>query len=258
MARLMRPVSLQEQRRSGPKASQVSVWVAGQYCAVETVARVKDPEQQRRLMSIIVEDVERLDRLISDISDASRLDAELARQDATPVDLKHLLTDLVNISTQIRKNDKDVKISLQIDPASTGKSGFVVSGHDLRIGQVITNLLSNAIKFTEQGSVTVCCDLESEDDFMTIEIKDTGVGISNDGLTILFEAYKQVGEIQQRTRGTGLGLAISRAVVERHGGEIWATSSVGEGSTFFARLPRRGPPPASPEIPSTEEQDLDG
>ncbi len=127
-----------------------------------------------------------------------------------------------------------------------------------RIGQVITNLLSNAIKFTEQGSVTVSCDFGADDGSLTIEVKDTGVGIGEDGLNVVFEAYKQVGEIKKRSRGTGLGLAISRAVVERHGGEIWATSSLGEGSSFFARLPqvaRPASPASSPDDVGGDERD---
>ena len=128
-----------------------------------------------------------------------------------------------------------------------------------RIGQVLTNLLSNAIKFTEEGSVTVSCDFESDRDFLTIEVMDTGVGISEDGLNVVFEAYKQVGEIKKRRRGTGLGLAISRAVVERHGGEIWATSSLGKGSSFFARVPKTGPPSSSGVMPDDAKSgDLDG
>ncbi|MGB1700116.1 MAG: sensor histidine kinase, partial [Nannocystaceae bacterium] len=190
--------------------------------------------------------------LIDDIVDVTMVETGEFSLSLEEEDLVPRIREIVSIHRPL-VHDKAIQLEFYV----RGESRPILCD-GRRIGQVITNLLSNAIKFTEEGSVTVSCDLESEDDFMTIEIKDTGVGISNDGLTIIFEAYKQVGEIQQRTRGTGLGLAISRAVVERHGGEIWATSSVGEGSTFFARLPRSGPPPASPEVAIREEKELDG
>ena len=125
--------------------------------AVETLPLAKSDESKKRLLDIIQHDVRRLDRLISDISDASRLDAELARSDAQPVDLEKLLADMVDISRQIRAAKKPVQIDLVVDRKAGSKQNFIVSGHDLRLGQIITNLVENARSFVpvDSGIITI-------------------------------------------------------------------------------------------------------
>src|SRR5215831_5538234 len=109
--------------------------------AVETLPLAKSEDSRRRLLAVIQHDVKRLDRLISDISDASRLDAELQRQEVVPVDIAKLLNTLVTIANEVRK-DSDIRVSLKFE--NGGPSDFIIPGHDSRLGQVIDNLIDNA------------------------------------------------------------------------------------------------------------------
>ncbi len=115
--------------------------------AVETLPLAKNEKSRSRLMEIIQHDVRRLDRLITDISDASRLDAELARDDAAKVDLRKFIGDLVAVSQDVGRNKKQVAIEFKPAKLPQGAKGYFVQGHDLRLGQVITNLIENARSF---------------------------------------------------------------------------------------------------------------
>jgi signal transduction histidine kinase len=115
-----------------------------------------------------------------------------------------------------------------------------------RIVQVVINLLSNALKFTDNGSVTVSarsrsendCPAENGEDFITVSIVDTGIGIAEKDRNNVFEKFKQVGDtLTDRPKGTGLGLPICKQIVEHHGGKIWVESSLGKGSIFSFVLP---------------------
>jgi signal transduction histidine kinase len=107
-----------------------------------------------------------------------------------------------------------------------------------KVKQVLLNLLSNALKFTpEGGAIDVCAGAHA--DRVEISVTDTGVGIAPEDLEAVFEEFRQVGTAAKKIEGTGLGLAISRKFIELHGGKIWVTSQVGEGSTFAFTLPRR-------------------
>src|SRR5262245_29179427 len=124
--------------------------------AVETLPVARTEESRGRLLSIIQHDVQRLDRLISDISDASRLDAELQRQEAVPVDLAKLLNTLVGVANELKRDD-DVKVTLRFEGGG-GIRAFEVPGHDSRLGQVVDNLIENARSFSPPGgTVSVAC-----------------------------------------------------------------------------------------------------
>ena len=118
--------------------------------AVETLPIAKTDEQRARLLGVIKHDVKRLDRLISDISDASRLDAELAREETEPVDIGKLLETVVSIARETRVKDKRM-IQLALDRGRWGKDAFYVLGHDSRLGQVFNNLVDNALSFSPPG-----------------------------------------------------------------------------------------------------------
>jgi two-component system, OmpR family, sensor histidine kinase ChvG len=198
--------------------------------AVETLPLAKSPESQKRLMDIIQHDVKRLDRLITDISDASRLDAELARQDSQKVDLKALLTNLVAAASEVRRN-KDVAITLEVGKLPGGKRSFTIPGHDLRIGQVVTNLLENARSFVPQGKGKIVVKLEPTADFMRILVEDNGPGISSENTDRIFERFytdRPAGE--EFGQNSGLGLSISRQIIQAHGGTINAENII-DGST---------------------------
>lgn len=211
--------------------------------AVETLPLARNENSRARLLAVIEHDVRRLDRLISDISDASRLDAELQRQDAAPVDMRHLLDTLASVANETRQNN-NVTVHLRFEGAPN--TSFWAPGHDSRLGQVISNLLSNACSFSpEGGSVHVTCRrLKSN---IEITVDDEGPGIRADALEKIFERFYTDRPHQGFGQNSGLGLSISKQIVEAHGGRIWAenrtgpTDSDGEtpviGARFVVQLP---------------------
>lgn len=212
--------------------------------AVETLPLAKTDTSRGRLMDVIQHDVKRLDRLISDISDASRLDAELQRQEAVSVDLKQLLEMVVGLAQDVRKDD-GVTVSLAFDRAAGAPSDFTIAGHASRLGQVVDNLVSNARSFSPAGSsVRVLC--RRLKDGAEIVVDDDGPGIRPDALARIFERFYTDRPHQGFGQNSGLGLSISRQIVEAHGGRIWAENRTepGEdgtprvtGARFVVRLP---------------------
>src|SRR3984893_12395835 len=122
--------------------------------------------------------------------------------------------------------------SIALDLVDSDASLPAIIDHD-RIFQVLSNLLANAVKFTEGGG-KISVSATALDDEVQVTVTDTGIGIPEEDLTRIFELYRQLGSSRD---GLGLGLYISKAVVEKHGGRIWATSRVGVGSTFFFTVP---------------------
>ncbi|NLS05909.1 HAMP domain-containing protein [Rhizobium sp. P32RR-XVIII] len=212
--------------------------------AVETLPLARSDDSKKRLMDVIQHDVRRLDRLISDISDASRLDAELARVDAGSVDLEHFLSDLIDVSRQIRHKNKEVQIELSIERKPGVKTRFVVNGHDLRIGQIITNLIENARSFVpdEGGRITV--RLFRTRSRCIVYIDDNGPGIQAENIDRIFERfYTDRPESEGFGQNSGLGLSISRQIAEAHGGSLRAENIIDAetaeviGARFILALP---------------------
>lgn len=206
--------------------------------AVETLPIAQRPESRDRLLAVIEHDVRRLDRLISDISDASRLDAELARADMSLVDLDRILDAVVGIANQVKGED-GVRVSLAVirsGPFEEGyKTAFQVLGHDSRLGQVFNNLIDNARSFSPPGgSVRVVLrpakdyapNGESRDGFDVI-IDDDGPGIAADAFERIFERFYTDRPNQGFGQNSGLGLSISRQIIEAHGGRITAVNRIG-------------------------------
>ncbi|HXL13228.1 MAG TPA: sensor histidine kinase [Bradyrhizobium sp.] len=212
--------------------------------AVETLPLARSENSRVRLLAVIEHDVKRLDRLISDISDASRLDAELQRQDMTAVDLRRLLTTLTSVANETRLGD-NIAVDVRFEGRGAGDT-FSVPGHDSRLGQVISNLLANARSFSEAGGkVCIACRrLRSE---IEIIIDDDGPGISEDALERIFERFYTDRPHQGFGQNSGLGLSISKQIIEAHGGRIWAENRTGRhgtdgpptvmGARFVVRLP---------------------
>jgi len=212
--------------------------------AVETLPLARSENSRARLLAVIEHDVKRLDRLISDISDASRLDAELQRQDMTAVDLRRLLTTLTSVANETRLGD-NIAVDVRFEGRGAGDT-FSVPGHDSRLGQVISNLLANARSFSEAGGkVCIACRrLRSEIEIM---IDDDGPGISEDALERIFERFYTDRPHQGFGQNSGLGLSISKQIIEAHGGRIWAENRTGRngadgppavmGARFVVRLP---------------------
>ena len=213
--------------------------------AVETLPLAKNKADRDRLIAVIQHDVNRLDRLISDISDASRLDAELQRREAEPVDLEKLLATVVDLSNEAAP-DGVAPVTLTItrnDP----QRGFFVEGHDSRLGQVITNLIDNARSFSpKDGSVRVAIRRDGRD--IEVIVDDDGPGVPPDNIERIFERF-YTDRVEQTGFGqnSGLGLSISRQIVDAHGGQLWAENRPADGhagriagARFVMTLPALG------------------
>ena len=190
--------------------------------AVETVARIDDPAQQRRLMTIILDDVQRLNRLITDISDASRIDAEMSRADAEPVSMRELLTAIADIHSATADGDAP-----RIEVVAREGDSLMVLGMEGRLGQVLRNLLSNAISFSPPGgAITLSGWRERGHIYVTVE--DEGPGIPPDKLKAIFERfYSERPEGEKFGTHSGLGLSISHQIIEAHGGTLTADNMIG-------------------------------
>lgn len=205
--------------------------------AIETLRRIDDPTQQRRLLSIIAEDVVRLDRLISDISDASRVDAELSRTAAEAMDVGPILTTLAAIHDATR-GDRDPAIVLSIPPKP-----LKVRAVEGRLVQVLRNLIGNALSFSPPGGHIrlAACEVGSS---VEIAVEDEGPGIPPAKLEHVFDRfYSERPAGEQFGQHSGLGLSISRQIVEALKGKIAAENrqdAAGRvlGARFTIRLPR--------------------
>ncbi|MCS0457037.1 MAG: sensor histidine kinase [Rhizobium sp.] len=212
--------------------------------AVETLPLAKTDDSKKRLLDVIQHDVRRLDRLISDISDASRLDAELARVDAGSVDLEILLRDLIDVSRQIRSRKKEVQIEFAIERKPGVKTRFVVNGHDLRIGQIVTNLIENARSFVPEHDGRITVRLVRTRSRCIVYVEDNGPGIQAENIDRIFERfYTDRPESEGFGQNSGLGLSISRQIAEAHGGSLRAENIIDPeserllGARFILALP---------------------
>lgn len=208
--------------------------------AVETLPLARTDESRKRLLEVIQHDVRRLDRLISDISDASRLDAELQRQDATPVDMATLVETVAGMSNETRR-DSQARIELDLPATKAAKDQCYVFGHDSRLAQVLTNLIDNARSFSPANG-TVRIALRRSQDSVLVTVDDDGPGIPDHALERIFERfYTDRPEEQGFGQNSGLGLSISRQIVEAHDGTIWAENrtrgTTAGGARFTVKLP---------------------
>ena len=204
--------------------------------ATETLPIVRDQESRMRLMDIIQHDVKRLDRLISDISDASRLDAELAREDSGPVDLDELLRATVSLYNDIHLDDLP-EVSLEIERAP-GTYPYRIIGHDSRLHQVMVNLIENAISFSPpRGRVTVTARRRGTN--IEILIEDEGPGIPPENLERIFERFYTDRPHETFGQNSGLGLNISRQIIAAHGGRLYAENRPAPGAETGAANTKR-------------------
>jgi len=218
--------------------------------AVETFAYTRNDEQRARLIAIITDDVKRLDRLITDISDASRLDAELVRSQAEPVDMAQLLSTVVSLCQETRRPGEP-GVTLNVSPPPKGvdpKTAYTVLGHDNRLGQVVRNLLDNGRSFSPPES-TVAVRLRRNGRFVEIRVEDEGPGLNADNLETIFQRFYTDRPEGSFGKNSGLGLSISKQIVEAYKGEIWAENRLGKappngerpilGARFVVRIPAK-------------------
>ncbi|MFN3574559.1 MAG: stimulus-sensing domain-containing protein [Phenylobacterium sp.] len=207
--------------------------------AVETLGLVQDPAARERLMAVLQNDVQRLDRLVTDISNASRLDAELSRQAPTPVDLRRLASDVVALY-QATVRPGEPRVVLQAPELG---EPMLVSGQEGALGQVLRNLIDNARSFSApDGEVRL--SLERARGQVKVIVDDDGPGVPTENLETIFQRF-----YTSRPKGaafggnSGLGLSIVRQIVQAHDGHVRAENRPGEtegdvaGARFVVTLP---------------------
>ncbi len=210
----------------------------------ESLDYARTDEERQQLVIQIQEELKRLNRLITDISNTSRLDAELALQETEPLDVRELLKGIVATFSDLFSDD-DRNVTLELAPPSRGSNPYVVLGHPGRLAQVMSNLLDNAMTFTAENTVVTVKAQEVDNDIEII-VEDEGPGVEEDKLEKIFSRFYTYRPTAESSRGnnSGLGLAIAREIVLAHDGKIWAENrSAGDpgkcaGARFVVRLPR--------------------
>ncbi|WP_188310355.1 hybrid sensor histidine kinase/response regulator [Arenimonas fontis] len=193
------------------------------------------PDQQEILRTAYTS-ARQMQRIVDDILDYSKLEANKVTLETTSFNLRELLDSVIRLMEKPAES-KGLRLSLQMDPAVR----LAVRGDPVRLRQVLTNLLSNAVKFTERGSVTLSVTRRGEgrtQHELRFEVADTGIGIPREGTDRLFRAFSQADASTTRLYGgTGLGLVICKRIVDLMGGSIGVESQPGRGSTFWFEIP---------------------
>lgn len=200
---------------------------------VETLedGAIEDKENNRRFLSVIRKNAQRMHHLIDDILELSSIEAGKVNVDPKQINLSAIVAEVfTNLSTKAQ--DKQIKLENEVS------KDILVRADVIRLEQILTNLIDNAIKFNrENGSITVTH--EEKDGKDLIHVADTGEGISSEHLQRIFERFYRTDRARSREiGGTGLGLAIVKHLARLHGGEVSAKSSLGKGSTFTIELSR--------------------
>lgn len=191
-------------------------------------------DKRTRAFTIIQDSTTRLTRFINDILDLAKIKAGKVDIRKTQMNLSSVLGEIVGLFQPLF-DKKNITGSVVVPPDFP-----ILPGDEEKIKQVITNLVSNAYKFTPEGGA-ITLSAESGNETVTINVRDTGIGIPPEFVGQLFERFKQVPGTREKVggpQGTGLGLAIAKGIVEAHGGKIWAESVVGQGSVFRFTLPK--------------------
>ena len=218
-----------------------------------------EPEQEE-LVKMIRSSGESLLHMINDILDFSKIESAKMELEELPVDLETLLGETVDV-LGYRAAEKGLELNFSIDSHLPKK----LVGDFQRIKQILVNLIGNAVKFTEKGEILVLASQVSrktergESTFLHLSVRDTGIGIPNDKLTQIFEAFTQVDvSTTRKYGGTGLGLAISRRLCRMMGGDVGCVSEEGKGSDFYFEIPLQVSPDDSAREAEMEALDLVG
>ncbi len=202
--------------------------------AVDTLETVHDPDLQAQLLAIVRDDVRRLDRLITDISDASRLDAQLSRAKFDPVDLHALLAGLIS-----QREARGVERGIRLRFDSTEPGPAIIAGEGARLERVFENLIVNALSFSPDDAV-VAISLAREQDEVVVRVEDEGPGVPEEAREAIFRRFHSIRPSSEDFgQHSGLGLAIARTIVEAHQGRIHVESREDRlsGARFVVRLP---------------------
>jgi two-component system sensor histidine kinase ChvG len=202
--------------------------------ALEAVGKVDDPDTRRKLTDIAVHDVQRIDRLVSEIADASRIDAELSRATFEPVDLAVMISNAVGA-----REHRMIDQAQTIDVTRKGNGPFVVMGVPTRLERVIENLIDNAVSFSPRGG-RIEIVISSNAGGITVQVLDEGPGIPAEEREMVFRRFHSVRpEAEGFGDHSGLGLAIARTIVEAHDGSLNIVDPPEgrEGACFIVALP---------------------
>ncbi|HYH02709.1 MAG TPA: ATP-binding protein, partial [Bacillota bacterium] len=201
---------------------------------VETIldGAIEDRETTRKFMTIIYQEAERLNHLIHDLLDISKLESGQMDVKQNEIRLKELIEEVI-VSLENRVRDKKLTLVKEIHAET-------MQGDEDLLREVIINLLDNAIKYTpEGGTVRVGCRETQEG--LNFYVEDTGIGIPKESISRIFERFYRVDKGRSREMGgTGLGLSIVKHIIERHGGKVKVTSEFGKGSKFLFVIPPKG------------------
>ena len=235
-----------EERFAADVAHEIKNPLASLGSAASALRSARRPEQRERLMGVIEHDLRRLDRLVSDISNASRLDGELVREAEAPFDLTRLLAGLAE-HMGLAAAERGVTLAADLPDGP-----IVVRGLEARLAQVFVNLIDNAVSFCEPGGA-VRLWARRRGGRVLVVVEDTGPGIPEAALSRVFERFYSERPEGQFGNNSGLGLAISKQIVEAHGGVIWAENIRAEAAR---EDPARGAddpdPPPPPDTGSCE------
>ncbi len=222
--------------------------------AIEHLLQIDRDPDRRHMLGMADQSAKRLRSLIDDILDFSRIEARKVEIEETPFDLRECVRQTVEMFAPPAR-EKGLRLEAEIAPEVTS----IVTGDPHRLGQILINLIGNAVKFTNEGEVRVC--VRPRGDVLEFSVADTGIGIPEDKLDLLFQSFSQVdASFTRQYGGTGLGLAISKGLVELMGGEISVQSRKRGGSVFTFSLPLKtveqscpAPAEAPPEAPAESQ-----
>jgi signal transduction histidine kinase len=191
--------------------------------------------EQRDKLAKISAGVDRLTKIVDNLSDLSSIASRRYTMDILPVSLKDLISEVARGIAFLAER-KGIRLSWEV-PADLP----MVYVDRARISQVILNIVNNAIKYTPPGG-RITIRAQDEKDHVLVSVHDTGIGIAKKDLENIFSGFYHAGyKLSYEYKGAGLGLALSKGIIESHGGRIWAESEVGKGSTFYFTLPKMAP-----------------
>ena len=193
----------------------------------QIMKKLEVPEKIKPFIDKSADHIARLERLIADLLDVTKINAGKVSYSIAPFDFAELLTDAVeSLKHTAPKHDLIV----------AGNPVITYHGDRGRLEQVINNFISNAVKYSPEGTKVIINSTVDQDNII-VSIQDFGIGIAKENITKLFDRYYRVDNTAMRFDGLGLGLYISAEILRRHGGSFWIESEVGQGSTFYFRLP---------------------
>ena len=196
-------------------------------------------EQRQQFIGIVVTETERLSRLVNQVLDLAKIEADSAEWNDVVVDMRVLVLQAVETTRELFR-ERGCVIELALPDADAPPAPLVRADPD-KLQQVMLNLLSNAAKFVPQGAGHVQVRLQAAAGEVTVSVTDNGPGISAAEQRAAFDKFRQVGDPRERRQGTGLGLPISRKIMEHYGGRIGVRSTPGQGATFHFTLPLAPP-----------------